>query len=352
MLAVHPLHIADLDDPATRDLYERSIRHWLTVDGSRGVYGWSRAAAASLYAALGEGSNAIEQIHGHMSDARFVRPNTMYIEGSPVIECSVVLARSLQDMLLQSHGDLIRVFPAVPEAWTNAVFHNLGAEGGFLVSAERAGGRTAWVRVRSLAGEPCRVAPGLDGDVKADVPMKPLGNGRYELALPRGAEALLYVGDSSPRPVVSALPVAAADANPHGLRKPRADRSALSSGKPARASSEWGRGYTAAEAFDGDEATRWGAAPGSRDGWLEVDLGTPTPVGSAVIKELNFPRTRQFAIQYRAGDAWKPLITGTNIAGARSYDFSSVTARHFRLSILQATEVPTLEEFQLHAPRR
>ena len=151
---VHPLHIMDANDPANRDLLSKSIHHWLTVDGSRGVFGWSRAAAASLYAALGDGDNAIASIHQHMADKRFVRPNTMYIEGSPVIECSIVLARSLQDMLLQSHNNLIRIFPAIPAAWTNAVFHNLRAEGAFLVSAERNAGKTQWVRIKSLAGEP------------------------------------------------------------------------------------------------------------------------------------------------------------------------------------------------------
>jgi len=77
LLMVHPLHLMDARDPAKRDLLYKSIHHWLTVDGSRGVYGWSRAAAASLYAALGDGDNAIDSIQRHMADQRFVRPNTM-----------------------------------------------------------------------------------------------------------------------------------------------------------------------------------------------------------------------------------------------------------------------------------
>ncbi|MCY2996189.1 MAG: discoidin domain-containing protein [Planctomycetota bacterium] len=352
ILMVHPLHIMDAHDPTTRDLLYKSIHHWLTVDGNRGVYGWSRAAAASLYAALGDGDNAIASIHQHMADKRFVRPNTMYIEGSPVIECSIVLARSLQDMLLQSHSGVIRVFPAVPAAWTNAVFHNLRAEGAFLVSAERKAGKTQWVRIKSLAGEPCRVAPSLTGEVKATVPLKPLGPGSYELTLAQGVEALLYTGDNPPAPIIAPLAFDPADINPHGLRKAKVDTSAVSNGKPARASSVWSAAYNAAQAFDGDEATRWGAAPNSRNGWLEVDLGTPTPVNRAVIKELEFPRTEQFAIEYKDGDTWKPLVTGTAIAGAKSFDFPPVTAQHFRLNILQASEVPTIEEFQLREAKK
>jgi len=200
LLMLHPLHIMDANDPANRDLLYKSIHHWLTVDGSRGVYGWSRAAAASLYAALGDGENAIQQIHLHMADKRFVRPNTMYIEGSPVIECSIVLARSLQDMLLQSHGNLIRVFPAVPAAWTNVVFHNLRAEGAFLVSAERKNGRTQWIRIKSLAGEPCRIW--MDGKI-------------HEFHLSQGEERFLGSGPA----IVEPLPIASTDANRWGVKQ-------------------------------------------------------------------------------------------------------------------------------------
>ena len=113
MLMIHPLHLLTGERPEDRDLIKRSITHWLTVGDAGQVFGWSRAAAASLYATIGDGDNAIDQIHRHMADQRFVRPNTMYLEGDPVIECSIVLNRSVQDMLLQSWGNGIHVFPAV-----------------------------------------------------------------------------------------------------------------------------------------------------------------------------------------------------------------------------------------------
>lgn len=224
MLMIHPLHIMTDEQPANRDLITRSIKHWLAVDNSREVYGWSRASAASLYATLGDGDNAIDQIHRHMADTRFVRPNTQYIEGDPVIECSIVLNRSLQDMLLQSWGNKISVFPAVPKAWDAAVFHNLRAEGAFLVSAVRDAGQTRWVRVHSLAGEPCRIKPGITGELKALVGGKPaalvlLDGGVVELALAKGEEALLYAGAAVPAPVIAPLPAAPGTANAWGLKR-------------------------------------------------------------------------------------------------------------------------------------
>jgi hypothetical protein len=224
ILMVHPLHIMTADNPADRELLNQSVLHWLTTDGARGINGWSRAAAASLYATLGDGDNALKQIHGHMADKRFVRPNTMYIEGSPVIECSIVLNRSLQDMLLQSWGDKINVFPAIPAAWTNAVFQDLRAEGAFLVSASRKDGKTEWVRIQSLAGEPCRVQAVFASEPKLQingksVVLEPAANGVYNLPLVKADEALLFTG-RRPNAVVKPLPAAPGACNPFGGRLP------------------------------------------------------------------------------------------------------------------------------------
>ena len=85
-----------------------------------------------------------------------------------------------------------------------------------------------------------------------------------------------------------------------------------------------------------------------RTGWLEVDLGKEQTIGKANVIETSFPRTEVFAIEYKDGENWKPLVTGTTIAGKKAYEFRPVNARHFRLNITKANEVPTIEEFQLY----
>ena len=117
----------------------------------------------------------------------------------------------------------------------------------------------------------------------------------------------------------------------------------LAADKPATASSVWGPGYGAERAFDGDESTRWGAAPNTRSGWLEVDLGQETQLGRAVVMELGYHRTQDFAIEYKAGESWKELVHGTTIAGRRTFGFPPVKARYARRDILKADEVPTIE---------
>ena len=148
-------------------------------------------------------------------------PNTMYIEGSPVIECSIVLNRSLQDMLLQSWGNKIAVFPAIPKAWASAVFHDLRAEGAFLVSARRKDGKTAWVRIKSLAGEPCRIQPGFNTNATLLINGKlrqiaPSADGIYTLPLDKGDEAILYTGQDVANLTISPLPADPTKINPFG----------------------------------------------------------------------------------------------------------------------------------------
>ena len=125
----------------------------------------------------------------------------------------------------------------------------------------------------------------------------------------------------------------------------------LTTDKPSKASSVWGAGYEADNAFDADESTRWGAAPNSRSGWIEVDLEKELTVGRAIVREIAWPRTEEFAIEYKAGDVWKELVHGKTIAGKREYQFTPVKARYFRLNILKANEVPTIEEFELYPPQ-
>jgi len=195
LLMVWPLHMLSAEQPENKMLVEKTMNHWLNVDGGRQIYGWSSAAASLLYSTMGNGEKALERLLAHHNDKRFVMPNTMYIEGSPVIECSLFAAKALQDMLLQSWGDRIRVFPAVPSDWKNAVFHDLRTEGAFLVSAERLNGKTLWVKIRSLAGAPCKIKPGFTGPFTTSslsIIKKEVEPGLFELNLKKGEEVILY----------------------------------------------------------------------------------------------------------------------------------------------------------------
>ncbi|MCG8305739.1 MAG: hypothetical protein MI975_00010 [Cytophagales bacterium] len=72
------------------------------------------------------------------------------------LEPGSIFEATINEMLLQSHGGKIHVFPAVPNNWAGRF--KLHAQGGFEIISERAEGEVKYVAVKSLKGQPCCVA--------------------------------------------------------------------------------------------------------------------------------------------------------------------------------------------------
>jgi alpha-L-fucosidase 2 len=200
LLMVYPLYEVTED----RALIERSLAHWIGFEGA--LRGYSFTGAASICALLGRGDDALRHLRELIT--RFIQPNTMYYEAGPVIETPLSAAQSLHDMLCQSWGDVIRIFPAVPTDWADVTLRDFRTEGAFLVSAVRRGGGTRWVQVRSEAGERCRLRHSITGPVVVcGARHRDLGDGTIELDLGRGEEALIHPAGSSPDLTVAPVPV-------------------------------------------------------------------------------------------------------------------------------------------------
>lgn len=193
LFPIYPLYLMHWEQPQMRPLIETSLAHWLSMEEA--LQGYSYTGAASMLASMGRGEEAVRSLDALIEG--YLLPNTMYREElGPVIETPLSAARSIQDMLMTSWGGCIRIFPGIPEAWGDVVFHDLRAEGAFLVSAVREGGELIFVRVRSLAGEPLRMrfsmaAPWAQvGGAKA--PLVPDAEGIYSIPLARGEELLIH----------------------------------------------------------------------------------------------------------------------------------------------------------------
>jgi alpha-L-fucosidase len=117
-------------------------------------------------------------------------------------------------------------------------------------------------------------------------------------------------------------------------------------GKKISASSIYKSSYRADKAVDGLYSTRWGAAQGKHEGWLEVDLGENTSFNKAIIYEA-YNRTKEFKLQYQKNGEWKEFASGASIGERLVIEFEPVTARHVRLNITKADDVPTIWEFHL-----
>jgi alpha-L-fucosidase 2 len=190
LFMIYPLAIMD-SRGADQELAAKSVAHWLGMTGLH--TGYTYTGGASMAAYVGDGERALSLMN-YFCD-HYATPNTFYTEiiGWPVIETPLSGAKTLQDMVLQSWGGTIRVFPAVAATWQEVAFRDLRAEGAFLVSAVRAGGRTKWIKINSLAGEPCDAKFGMTNPSFRGLPESAITKkgDLYHLAIPKGASVVI-----------------------------------------------------------------------------------------------------------------------------------------------------------------
>ncbi|MDF7800127.1 hypothetical protein P4C99_11680 [Pontiellaceae bacterium B1224] len=199
LLPFYPLAVLTPDTPEGSELLRTSLDHWLDVtfnrekkDTAMSVTGYTATGAASMYAWLGDEDQAYHYLDFLIKHDR-VSPTTMYAEGNPVIESPLSFATCIHDMLLQSWGGKIRVFPAVPEVWGDVAFKDFRTQGAFLVSAKKEAGITQFVEVESLIGSPCFVQTDIpkpkifiNGEPAKKKQVRVLDGGMFQIALQQG----------------------------------------------------------------------------------------------------------------------------------------------------------------------
>jgi glycosyl hydrolase family 95 len=218
LLAISPLQMLNPARPPDRRLIEESLRNW--ESRAESFRGYSYAYAARLYAYLGDGDRALGNLHVELN--RFVLPNTFDPDPTTGLAAPLAAASSVQDMLLQSWGGRLHVFPAMPAEWKNAAFANLRGEGAFLISAVWKDGQADWVRIDSQFGGPCRLdVPGWTAAVvraasrPGFTPNPGRTPGEIVIAVPRGAWVVLAAAPAGSLPPVAPVAIAARTANPY-----------------------------------------------------------------------------------------------------------------------------------------
>ncbi len=142
------VHIEGTDDDRRRidasmtDLERKGMGEWT---------GWSFPWASLIASRIGRGEMAATMLRLFLDS--FVLPNGLHVNGDwrkngicifhyePfTMEAECAATAALTEMLLQSWGGRIRLFPAVPAAWPDAAFSGLLAERNVSVSAVRTAG--------------------------------------------------------------------------------------------------------------------------------------------------------------------------------------------------------------------
>jgi len=150
IMAFHPLGLLNFDNPDDKEIVENSIRR-MEKNGTSQWCGYSFSWLANIYARMYRGDDAAKELRIFASC--FCSPNSFHLNGDQckaghssltydpfTLEGNFAFASGIQEMLLQSHNGIIRIFPAVPADWKNIAFENLRTEGAFLISAQQENG--------------------------------------------------------------------------------------------------------------------------------------------------------------------------------------------------------------------
>jgi len=212
LFSIFPLYETNMENrPDFVPVIKTSLRNFTALAGDSCMYKFT--GASSLWSALGEGNEALKWLNRSI---QFVEkgptftPNGFYSEnGWPTFESPISAARAALDMYLQSWGNKIRVFPAMPDAWKDACFQNLRAEGAFLISAKRTGGKTDFISITSEAGEPCILKTDLPNPVGTKnkaLKIKKISEQEYDIDIKKGETATLISNGQNPTITIEPVP--------------------------------------------------------------------------------------------------------------------------------------------------
>ena len=154
LMAIYPLGILNCDGTdRDRAVIDASLQQ-LERLGDKEYCGYSHAWRACMMARAGRPEQALASLLKYLPDTRRSGFHCNTPKSSAVtLEGNFAAGQAVHEMLLQSWGGKLRIFPAVSEHWKDAAFDRLRAEGGFIVSARRVAGKTVSVTITATVDQ-------------------------------------------------------------------------------------------------------------------------------------------------------------------------------------------------------
>jgi len=175
LMAIHPLGLVDWSGGEADQMTIRGALSELDRLGPDGWCGYSYSWLGSLAARAMDGDKAAGALRTFAEC--FCLPNSFHANGDQTksgkskmtyrpftLEGNFAFAAAVQEMLLQSHSGVVRVFPAVPASWKDVGFDSLRSYGAFLVSAKKKAGKVVEVRAGSEKGGRFRLDNPFSGE--------------------------------------------------------------------------------------------------------------------------------------------------------------------------------------------
>ncbi len=151
LMAFHPLGLIDISKgESDKKIIENTLRN-LEKIGHDYWCGYSYSWEGNLYARSFEGEKAAEALRVFASC--FCLKNSFHANGDQckaghstmtyrpfTLEGNFAFASAIQEMLIQSHTGVVKIFPAIPSGWNDVSFDKLRTYGAFLISAKMENG--------------------------------------------------------------------------------------------------------------------------------------------------------------------------------------------------------------------
>ncbi|MCK5469770.1 MAG: hypothetical protein KAI99_14720, partial [Cyclobacteriaceae bacterium] len=163
LMAIHPLGLIDWENgEGDRRIIENTIKN-LDEKGPGQWTGYSYSWEGNLKARARDGEGAAEALR--IFAEAFCLPNSFHVNGDQsgkgysgmtyrpfTLEGNFAFASGINEMLIQSHTGIVRLFPAIPAGWQNVSFENIRTEGAFLVSSIMKNREIVDIQIRAEKG--------------------------------------------------------------------------------------------------------------------------------------------------------------------------------------------------------
>lgn len=174
LMAIHPLSLINWSDgEKAKEIIRKTAQH-LKTTGSSAWVGYSFSWQGNVQARMLDGEGAAETLR--IFATSFCLPNSFHVNGDQsgkgysnykyrpfTLEGNFAFASGVQEMLIQSHEDFIRLFPAVPSAWENVSFDGFLTQGAFQVSATKVNGSQITANISAPNGGKLRILNPIEG---------------------------------------------------------------------------------------------------------------------------------------------------------------------------------------------
>ncbi|MHB0998396.1 MAG: glycoside hydrolase family 95 protein [Armatimonadota bacterium] len=173
LFALYPGDQITLEDtPKLAQAARTSLERRLAAEG--GHTGWSRAWTVCCWARLHNGDQAYHHLRALVGD--FATDTLLDLHPPRIFQIDGNLGGTagIAEMLMQSHKGIIRLIPALPEAWSSGSVTGLMARGGFEVDICWEEGSVKRTEIRSHNGGECRVSFKSTGNLSVTCDSEPV----------------------------------------------------------------------------------------------------------------------------------------------------------------------------------